>query len=246
MLRWISLIAALGVLSIAQPSAASVTIDFAGGNSPSSGAAGNIATYTGGGVAVLASGWSSGGSSIQSAFLGQYSDGLGVTNQAEGNGNAPGQDAIDNTSGNDGVLLVFDQPVSLLFATLIPVQHGNNQSDNDVTIAFANFAGTFALTSGSPLWSNLGSTAYSMPGNGNAPFSTLISSGANYANAWYVSADILGLDHSSDGFRLSKITVNTPAVPEPSSWAMGLLGFWAVGSRLRRTKSPAGRLAQLA
>lgn len=33
----------------------------------------------------------------------------------------------------------------------------------------------------------------------------------------------------------------TPAVPEPATWAMMLLGFGAIGAKLRRTPSRAGR-----
>ena len=242
------LVAALVALTVADPATASVTITFSGGASDTIGTPGNVAAYSSGGINVQASAWSFNGVSNETAFLGQYVDGLGVTNISEGNGSAAGQSAIDNKSGNDLVLLVFDQPVSLLSATLTPVQHGNSQSDNDATIAYATLAGAmnFSFTSSSSIWDSLGDTRFSVLGNNSAPFSTLISTGVNYGNVWFVSADVLGLDRSADAFRLSSITVNTQSVPEPSTWILGLLGLSAVGLVLRGNRVRTGILQQIA
>lgn len=249
MFRLISIIAAAAALTMAGPVSAAVTISFAGGNSATSGTSGNIASYTSGGVSVQASGWTINGLALETAYLGQYSNGLGVTNTSEGTGTLASANSIDNTNGYDFALLVFNQPVSLLSAVLTPYQAG---ADNDATIAYANLAGAFtspaptAVGLNSPIWSGLISTAFSVSGNNNSPFSTAISPGTAYGNVWFVSADILGLDQTADGFRLSSVTVNTPAVPEPSSWMMALLGFGAIGSALRRNRNAKGSLAQIA
>jgi hypothetical protein len=252
MFRQISIIVGIAALVVAAPASASVTIDFGGGNSPTVGATGNIAAYSNGPLAVQASAWMFNGYSVETAFLGQYSNGLGVTNSGEGAGTLPSSNAIDNTNGYDFVLLVFNQPVSLLSAVLTPYQLGVGQPDNDATIAYANFTGLFtsptptAVATSSPLWGALASTAYSVAGNNSSPFSTAINPGTTYGNTWLVSADILGLDRSPDGFRLSSITANTSAVPEPSTWMAMLLGFCGIGSVLRRTRGAAGKLAQIA
>lgn len=83
-----SLIAAAAVagLAFAAPASASVTITFTGGNSGTDGSDGNIRPFSNGGISAQDSGWSYDGSTLESAWLGRYSQGLGVTNNGEGNG----------------------------------------------------------------------------------------------------------------------------------------------------------------
>ena len=59
-----------------------------------------------------------------------------------------------------------------------------------------------------------------------------------FSKVWLVSASMLTADRD-DGFKISSIKVTTPAVPEPATWAMLMLGFGAIGASLRRRKADA-------
>jgi hypothetical protein len=37
------------------------------------------------------------------------------------------------------------------------------------------------------------------------------------------------------------VTASTPAIPEPATWGMMLLGFGAIGAAMRRKKATAGK-----
>jgi hypothetical protein len=83
------------------------------GSSSTSGSAGNIRTFSAGGVSVKASAFSRKDSdgTWNTAFLGAYSSGLGVTDGSEGNGDN-NRHKVDNIDGRDNyVLFEFSQPV---------------------------------------------------------------------------------------------------------------------------------------
>jgi hypothetical protein len=60
-------------------------------------------------------------------------------------------------------------------------------------------------------------------------------------------ADFITLDNT-DGFSNAVLytTGNPPAVPEPATWAMMLLGFGAAGTAMRRSRRRTAQIAQLA
>ena len=59
-------------------------------------------------------------------------------------------------------------------------------------------------------------------------------------------ADFITLD-SPGGFSNAVLyTTGTPAVPEPATWAMMLLGFGAAGTAMRRSRRRTAQIAQLA
>jgi hypothetical protein len=242
---------AILALTLAMPANASVLISFAGGSSPTDGVDGNIRTYTTGGLTVQASGWTLSGNSLGTSWLGQYSNGLGVTNDAESGWTLLNPYGIDNSNGLDFVLLVFSEAVTLQSAILTPVQAAWTPADNDVTASFANAAGAFtpnptAMSVTNPAWLDLVAAAYSGSGNTNSPFMTSLSSGENYANVWLIAASADNRDYRTDGFQLTSITVGSRAVPEPSTWTMMLLGFGVAGHSLRKRSRRAAKIAQIA
>lgn len=62
-----------------------------------------------------------------------------------------------------------------------------------------------------------------------------IAQGQRFGFRW-VDVDVTGSDHglAVDNFRLSATLAQTAAVPEPSTWALLVLGFGVVGASLRR------------
>jgi hypothetical protein len=113
-----------------QASCPSGTLSFAG-NTATSGTAGNIKTFTVGSVNVHASAFSRirSGGTWNTAYLGSYSGGLGVTDGSEGTG-ANDTHKIDNIGGRDNyVLLEFSTPVVIDRAFLDIVG-----ADSDVSV----------------------------------------------------------------------------------------------------------------
>lgn len=64
-----------------------------------------------------------------------------------------------------------------------------------------------------------------------------IAQGQRFGFRW-VDVDVTGNDHglAVDNFRLSATLAQAGAVPEPSTWALLILGFGAVGASLRRRR----------
>ncbi|QNP44517.1 PEP-CTERM sorting domain-containing protein [Sphingomonas daechungensis] len=76
---------------------------------------------------------------------------------------------------------------------------------------------------------------YTVSGIMGSGYSTSFNSTGFFGNAWLIGAANPNPDRNDDGFKLSSIVVNpTPAVPEPATWAMMLIGFGAVGFSMRR------------
>jgi hypothetical protein len=229
--------------AMAAPASASVTISFAGGSSPTDGTDGNIRTFSNGGITVQASGWSYQGSTLENAYLGRYSAGLGVTNNSEGNGGSNNSHTADNVGQSDFILLIFDQAVNISSAVLRPFDVSQTQNDNDAWVSYANLAGLFtspsptAVPLNSSLWALLNANDWNVSGNMTSPYSTSLNSTGLYGNAWLIGAANPNPDYRDDGFKLSSIVVNpSPSVPEPATWAMILMGFGAAGYSMRRTR----------
>ena len=99
------------------------------GNTATSGTAGNIRTFTVGGVSVKASAFSrvnGANGAWSTAFLGLYGPGLGVTDGSEGNGSS-NRHKVDNIGGrNNYVLFEFSTPVIVNRAFLDNMQTGKS------------------------------------------------------------------------------------------------------------------------
>lgn len=249
MIRKRFILAAAALAAVAAPASASVTITMTG-NSGTDGTDGNIRTFSSGGITVQASAFSLDGNTLERAYLGAYSGGLGVTNNDEGNGTNSNNHTADNIGQQDFILLIFNQAVNIASATLTPYDIGPDPNDNDAWVSYANFAGVFnatptAVPLNSPLWAILGANDWNVPGNNSSPYSTNLLSGANYGNVWLIGASNPNVDYNDDGFKLKNVVVNT-AVPEPSTWAMMLFGFGAVGFSMRRARRAKPVLAQIA
>jgi hypothetical protein len=169
---------------------------------------------------------------ITSAFLGSYSGGFGVTGLGDNNG-ASNLHQIDNLGGyTDFIVLQFSSAVHLdgINANVYGI---NNVYDSDVS-----FRNGTAFTPNS--WNgslNLGafnaSQFSTVAADGNSGYRANSVSG--FSQVWLVAASVATTDRD-DGFKLASITVTrqTPAVPEPATWAMMILGFGFVGASLRR------------
>ena len=59
-------------------------------------------------------------------------------------------------------------------------------------------------------------------------------------------ADFITLDNTGGFSNAVLYTTGTPAVPEPATWAMMLLGFGAAGTAIRRNRRRTAHIAQLA
>ncbi len=104
------------------------------GSSSGSGTAGNIRTFSAGGVSVKASAFSrtKSGGSWAAAYLGTFSGGLGVTDSGEGSGGGNSH-TVDNIDRDNYVLFEFSKPVVVSRAFL-----GYVVSDSDITVWVGN------------------------------------------------------------------------------------------------------------
>lgn len=235
-------LAAVVALSAAAPASAAVFVmSLSGGGSNVGGStAGNVRTYTstvGAETLTLqASAWTNAvdlnPDKVKRSYLGSYSGGLGVTAPGEsGSGNTH---TVDNVGRRDFILLKFDTAVDLTSLYLSVYNIGSGGPDSDATVFYKHGA-TAPVHNGlsDPYFSQF--TSISVPGGATSGVRT-VGSGDTFADTWLVSAAVGG---SNDGFKLKSITLNTPAIPEPSTWAMMILGFGGVGATLRaRRRAP--------
>ena len=217
---------------------APVTIKFSG-SSLVNGIDGNPLVFSktadGTTVKVRATGWSLDRGVVRDSFLGAYGAGLGVTSGDElGLGNTH---VIDNQNRNDFVLLQFDQAVQLTSAVFNGYSLGGG-TDTDATIAWGTLSSAWntklALNnvSAATLASMFSGSALSL-GNSSGGSRSLGLSGAT-GNFWLIGAAFVNADKKIDGFKLGSVTLKTVApVPEPSTWAMMLVGFGLVAAAMR-------------
>jgi hypothetical protein len=186
------------------------TLTFSG-NTPTSGTAGNVKTFSVGGVNVHASAFSRtrSGGTWNTAYLGAYGGGLGVTDGGEGSG-GNNTHKVDNIGGRDNyVLLEFSQPVVIDRAFLDVVG-----ADSDISVWVGSKTNPYtnhltlsdALLSG--LYTEDNSTADITPGSRWADLNVTQKSG----NVVVIAAQ--ASDSSpEDAFKLSKLELGCPPPP---------------------------------
>lgn len=190
-------------------------------------------------INVRVSGWSYNGTKVLDSYVGLFSAGLGVTS-GDDNGGAGGQHTIDNEGRWDFLIFQFDSLVQLDTAKFAPFNiSGKNSRDTDATIAFGTssvpWTQQLALnnTSISSLESIFTSGFFDSTGD-KIINSRSIYDGTAYSNIWLIGAAKSNHDRPFDSFKLSNLSVTTPAVPEPSTWALMMLGLGLIGFSMRR------------
>lgn len=241
---------ALAVTAIA-PAHAAFVFNFNGGNSSLTGPNGNSrifsATDNGMTINVRASAWSINSNTVRNGYLGHYSSGLGVTNRNEGSSGH----VADNNGSNDFILLQFDQAVDINSFRLNFI---GQDSDIVAGVTDVNFAWNAAV----PNLDNQNVAAlnslfpslinYNGGNGGNNNSSTRAVNFANdTGNFWLVGPKFSG---SNDSFKLGLVKASfvapPPAIPEPGTWAMMIIGFGAIGSAMRSRRRKTRLKASLA
>ncbi|MBM3881161.1 MAG: DUF2341 domain-containing protein [Verrucomicrobia bacterium] len=168
------------------PSGACVqgTFDFNGSTS-TSGTPGNIRTFTVGGVSVKVSGFSrtKPGGVWETAYVGQYSGGLGVTDNGEGSG-AGNTHTVDNVDRDNYLLFEFAEPV-----LVDRVYLGYVVTDSDLTAWIGTFNDPFNnhLTLNDPVLASFGFTEDNLASNSSTRWADL-NAGQAVGNALVIAA----------------------------------------------------------
>lgn len=195
---------------------------------------------------VKVTGWQSGQftNRINSAYVGAYGAGIGVTGRID-LGGVGAFHQIDNAFGyTDFLLLQFNRAVTLSSA-LLNVYQMVGVAGRDSDLAFYNAGGitTTAWDSNIDLsiYSTLPSTWTTVEGGSASGDRTIGATGAS--TKWLLGAAFLPVGDRDDGFKIQSLSVSeVAAVPEPASWALMIVGFAAVGMSLRRRTSRNAKL----
>ncbi len=224
---------ALAACGLAAPAQAATLLDFGNTSGQSTlNVAGTV-------VNVKVTGWSISSSPIQNGFLGAYSGwGLGVTNRGEG-GSSPGH-AIDDSGRLDFVALQFDREVIITAFGLTAV------SGNDTDASF--YYGTSGLFNAGLALHNTSVGALNALLDGGFDSMGGTSSRTASFNPTGLAGDLWIVtpyngDKGVDLFKLRSAHIDLPpAVPEPSTWLMMLIGFFATGAAMRQRPARAASL----
>ena len=254
MRKLVGLFAATAALAAANPAYAATTVSFGTGGTVV-GAGRNWTSGSGASaVTVHVTAWTSSSSSGNFAAstghiastLGQWSDGLGSQHSSSD------EHTVDNNgTRRDYLLLQFSTAVTLKNATFMTGWHNFNDTDATISYANVNYTGTGITynSTGTTFWNLAGtqltnnkysSASVGKSGNStrNVNQPTLVTS-----NIWLISAKIGDVDTYKDSFKLKGITYDLPpppppggggAIPEPSTWAMLILGMGMIGGAMRR------------
>jgi hypothetical protein len=241
MRKTLSVIAALAVSSVAMPAFAADTIWLDSDHSAYSNGqttSGSFA-FSGGGVTVHASAWSiQNNNTLEDETLGIWTPGLGIYSGSPNRwGQYSDEHVLDNNGVDEFVLLAFDQVVNL--SDVLLNTGYDSLRDTDLTVGFATIA--FPLPgldekSSSYLSSvaGLGLDLYSVTGGSSSGWRDINPTNSNAGNLWLIGGKF---GSSNDGFKLNALKFTTPtpppAVPEPATWLMMILGFGLVGGVMR-------------
>jgi hypothetical protein len=227
---------------IAAAPASAATIVFNTWNTSTDGTDGIVRAFSASGINVKATAFSY-NSSLSRAYLGDYGNaGLGVTNTSEGNGSSGNSHTVDNSSGKDFIVLVFDRAVNISGAILNPYSVAGS-TDNDAFVSYATMSNAYStdwstISLSNSVFATLNSNGKNVQGSGDSSLTNLMS-GVSSGNVWVIGAARNGAngywDNNIDGFKLGSITV-TASIPEPATWAMMIGGFGLVGMSMRRRR----------
>lgn len=247
MRKTLTVAAALATVAFAVPaSAASVWLDS--DNTPYNEGASTTGSmsFTGSdGVNVTARGYTvsntSGNGYISTAKLQIWDQGLGIRASSDSS------HTVDNSGSRDFIMLQFDQAVSLIDAVFNTGWYGDNWNgyydDTDATIGYLASAIPFSMPSTlNGLYGVLSTYSSNAAANQWNPASgddvRNINPQAYTSNLWLIGASFSNPDSKRDGFKLEKLTYSTtPAVPEPATWLMMILGFGLVGGVMRAKRN---------
>jgi hypothetical protein len=200
------------------------------------GSYGNVRTFTSEGLTTTVTSFGltgNSGTTFQTAATGQWSGGLGVSDQKEGFSTSSYKHTVDNNGYYNFVLFQFDKPVDPLSLSITQFN-----GDSDVSYWTGNLTGSLI---GKTL-AGLGSLGFGSEYTNTTSGSRTFSLTSPTVNALLVAARI---GNSNDYFKIDQLCVDyiktTPPppgeIPEPSTYAtMGgaLLGIGAVVARRRK------------
>lgn len=213
---------------------------------------GNTRVFTAddGSTTVTVSAWSRTANSatgtndiFANAFLGQYSQGLGVTNRDEGDGSS-GKHTLDNRGRLDLMAFFFNSTIIPTSALLTPFTTGGVGPDSDITAWIAqvgampdlsnNLSLTDIDTMFGPQIDNTGSgTRTAMFGDGT-PGNLLLLAG-NVTE--FLDGLANGNKGGNDGVKIGTLGAKTPPniqIPEPGTMATFAIGLISLGFMARR------------
>ncbi len=196
------------VESLVGPSGASVTFDFSG-NSPLDGTNGNVRSFTAGPVSVKATAFSrekGAAGAWDTAYLGSFGGGLGVTDRSEGDGSS-NMHTVDNVGRDNYVLFAFDQPVVVDSAFL-----GYVVNDSDIQVWIGTISDAFSSlpTLNDSVLSGLGFTEVNQTNLSSARLAD-INAGNISGNVIVIAADTTDTS-PEDRFKVELLTV-APTLP---------------------------------
>ena len=219
-------------LAVAAPAAQAATIVFdttsatkTTENQQAIASGGETAIFTGGTYAgtVAAMNAASGNVALSAGLVERSSSGLGVAGDGEPN-------QVDSNGANELLEVTFAASTNYRIVSAVLGRIDGND--------------TFALFGGNGgVYTRLGFSGPIVNGmTGGVPVTTTNLGGGNYRldfnyNGGFDSFRFGTNDEQADGFSLRSLSV--AAVPEPSTWAMLIVGFGLVGGAMRRKTSPA-------
>jgi protocatechuate 3,4-dioxygenase beta subunit len=175
------------------------------GNDSTSGTAGNVKSYTVGGVSVKVTAWgrSKTADDWAPAYLGAYNGGLGVTDTFSDGDGGNNQHAVDNSGANNYLLFEFSQPVAIDKAYL-----GWVSGDSDLQIWLGTFPDPYNnhLTLSDAV---LASFSYSETNTGGSSARwAQFNASSNFVNTLVVAARVT---QANDYFKFESLDVCAPA-----------------------------------